>query len=142
MCVAAKAAPGRVQATKFFGDEAEGGVRVTVTAGQTLLLPGGWPHAVVTPEDSIAVGGNFLHSLDFRCAFLPSEIHMHIFARTRTYVHTIARTLHAHTHARTHARRTHAHACTQTCSHARTYAHERCAVMKAHTLERYSNEIL
>lgn len=24
----------------------------------------GWPHAVVTPEDSVVVGGNFLHGLD------------------------------------------------------------------------------
>jgi hypothetical protein len=55
-----------LQASTFFGDLADGGIRITVTAGQTLLLPGGWPHAVVTPEDSIAVGGNFLHSLDFR----------------------------------------------------------------------------
>ena len=30
-------------------------------AGDTMIIPGGWPHAVYTPSDSIAVGGNFLH---------------------------------------------------------------------------------
>ena len=30
-------------------------------AGETMIIPGGWPHAVYTPSDSIAVGGNFLH---------------------------------------------------------------------------------
>ncbi len=57
-----------VQACSFFADSATGGVRVTVGAGETLLIPGGWPHAVVTPEDSVVVGGNYLHGLDFRCA--------------------------------------------------------------------------
>jgi len=33
-----------------------------VCAGQTLLLPGGWLHAVYTPEDSLVFGGNFLLS--------------------------------------------------------------------------------
>lgn len=56
-----------VQACSFFADSATGGVRVTVGAGETLLIPGGWPHAVVTPEDSVVVGGNYLHGLDFRC---------------------------------------------------------------------------
>lgn len=30
-------------------------------AGDTMVIPGGWPHAVYTPCDSVAVGGNFLH---------------------------------------------------------------------------------
>lgn len=55
------------QASSFFADAASGGVRVSVSAGETLLIPGGWPHAVVTPEDSVVVGGNFLHGLDLRC---------------------------------------------------------------------------
>lgn len=25
-----------------------------------LCRPGGWPHCVVTPEDSVVLGGNFL----------------------------------------------------------------------------------
>ena len=39
--------------------------------GATLLLPGSWPHAVVTQQDSLVVGGNFLHALDLRCGVLP-----------------------------------------------------------------------
>ena len=35
---------------------------LTVSAGQTFLMPSGWIHAVYTPEDSIAFGGNFLNS--------------------------------------------------------------------------------
>lgn len=61
------------QVSSFFGERAEGGVRISVGAGQTLLLPGGWPHAVVTPVDSLAVGGNFLHGLDFR--WPPCHLH-------------------------------------------------------------------
>lgn len=34
--------------------------------GDSVLLPGGWPHAVVTTHDSIVVGGNFLHRYNFR----------------------------------------------------------------------------
>jgi hypothetical protein len=36
--------------------------RLTIKAGQTLLLPGGWIHAVYTPLDSLVYGGNFLLS--------------------------------------------------------------------------------
>ena len=32
--------------------------------GETLLIPTGWIHAVLTPIDSMVVGGNFLHSLN------------------------------------------------------------------------------
>ena len=31
-------------------------------AGDTLMIPSGWIHAVYTPEDSLVFGGNFLHS--------------------------------------------------------------------------------
>lgn len=41
-------------------------MRYELHAGDTLLIPSGWPHAVVTPEDSLVIGGNFLHSLDLR----------------------------------------------------------------------------
>jgi hypothetical protein len=55
-----------LQATSFFAQHAEDCLRYVVRAGETLLLPGGWPHAVVTPEDSLVVGGNFLHGFDIR----------------------------------------------------------------------------
>eukprot|EP00730_Choanoeca_flexa_P001279 TRINITY_DN10563_c0_g1_i3.p1 TRINITY_DN10563_c0_g1~~TRINITY_DN10563_c0_g1_i3.p1 ORF type:complete len:688 (+),score=125.57 TRINITY_DN10563_c0_g1_i3:148-2211(+) len=34
-----------------------------VEAGNTLLIPSGWIHAVYTPEDSFVFGGNYLHTL-------------------------------------------------------------------------------
>lgn len=53
------------QLTEFLGDSLEHCVRVSLHAGDTLLLPSGWPHAVSTPEDSVVVGGNFLHGMDY-----------------------------------------------------------------------------
>ncbi|GAQ85343.1 hypothetical protein KFL_002300150 [Klebsormidium nitens] len=47
------------QGSVFLAEKGEGWQRVEMEAGDTLLMPGGWPHAVVTPVDSIAVGGNF-----------------------------------------------------------------------------------
>lgn len=49
-----------------FTAHTEGCRKVVVRAGETVLIPGGWPHAVFTPEHSLAVGGNFLHSLALR----------------------------------------------------------------------------
>ena len=37
------------------------GLLCTLNAGDVLLIPSGWPHAVVTQADSVVVGGNFLH---------------------------------------------------------------------------------
>ena len=37
---------------------------LTVEAGQTLLIPSGWIHAVHTPEDSFVFGGNFIHTAE------------------------------------------------------------------------------
>ena len=34
-------------------------LRFEVRAGETLLLPSGWPHAVYTPADALVFGGNF-----------------------------------------------------------------------------------
>lgn len=55
------------QAGSFFGARAEGAMLAELGPGATLLLPGSWPHAVVTQQDSLVVGGNFLHALDLRC---------------------------------------------------------------------------
>ena len=49
-----------------FTAHTEGCRKVVVRAGETVLIPGGWPHAVFTSEHSLAVGGNFLHSLGLR----------------------------------------------------------------------------
>jgi len=48
----------------FLGDIIPKCYRVDVKEGNTLLIPSGWIHAVLTPSDSIVFGGNFLHSLD------------------------------------------------------------------------------
>ena len=54
------------QESTFFAAHVERARLVTVNAGETVLIPAGWPHAVYTPEHSVAVGGNFLHSLDVK----------------------------------------------------------------------------
>ncbi|KAF3190017.1 JmjC domain-containing histone demethylation protein 1 [Orbilia oligospora] len=37
--------------------------RVDLQAGDTMLIPSGWIHAVLTPEDALVIGGNFLTRL-------------------------------------------------------------------------------
>lgn len=54
------------QTAVFLGDELEDCHRAILKTGDTLFLPGGWIHAVSTPRDSFVIGGNFLHSLDFK----------------------------------------------------------------------------
>ncbi|GMS86493.1 hypothetical protein PENTCL1PPCAC_8668, partial [Pristionchus entomophagus] len=46
---------------RFFGEYVHSCTRVVVKAGNTLLLPSGWMHAVYTPKDSLVFGGNFIH---------------------------------------------------------------------------------
>ena len=52
------------QASTFFGDLADTCFSVTLDAGNTLIIPTGWIHAVHTPQDSLVFGGNFLHGFD------------------------------------------------------------------------------
>lgn len=54
----------KTQDSIFFGDVVgkENCFVVDLLAGQTLLIPGAWIHAVHTPLDSLVFGGNFLHS--------------------------------------------------------------------------------
>jgi F-box/leucine-rich repeat protein 10/11 len=47
----------------FFGSQVSKCFRVHLHAGQTLLIPSGWIHAVYTPVDSLVFGGNFVHGL-------------------------------------------------------------------------------
>ncbi|TYZ60877.1 hypothetical protein PybrP1_001449 [[Pythium] brassicae (nom. inval.)] len=53
---------------------------VEVCAGDTFLLPSGWIHAVYTPEDAIAFGGNFLTGfhiqLQLRCYAIEDALHV------------------------------------------------------------------
>ena len=48
----------------FFGDLVETGERFKVTNGNTVFVPSGWILASYTEEDTIMVGGLFLHSFD------------------------------------------------------------------------------
>ncbi|KAJ3400701.1 JmjC domain-containing histone demethylation protein 1 [Chytriomyces hyalinus] len=52
------------QSTTFFGDEVKECVEVRITAGNTMIIPTGWIHAVYTPKDSIVIGGNFLQGMN------------------------------------------------------------------------------
>ncbi|CAL2040917.1 hypothetical protein CAEBREN_03567 [Caenorhabditis brenneri] len=50
------------KSSDWFGDKIKGRVkRVVISQGETLLIPAGWIHAVLTPADSLVFGGNFLH---------------------------------------------------------------------------------
>ncbi|KAJ0171197.1 hypothetical protein K1T71_013396 [Dendrolimus kikuchii] len=50
------------QSERFFGDMVEWYGTTELSAGQTLFIPSGWIHAVLTPCDSLVFGGNLLHS--------------------------------------------------------------------------------
>lgn len=43
--------------------------RVDLDAGDTMLIPSGWIHAVWTPETSLVIGGNFLTRMSFKNQF-------------------------------------------------------------------------
>ncbi|KAJ7849096.1 jumonji superfamily protein [Mycena olivaceomarginata] len=46
----------------WLGDLVDEVIKVTLTEGNTMIIPSGWIHAVYTPLDTIVFGGNFLHS--------------------------------------------------------------------------------
>lgn len=52
------------QSETFFGDQVDQCYKCVLRQGQTMLIPTGWIHAVLTPIDSLVFGGNFLHSLN------------------------------------------------------------------------------
>uniref|UniRef100_A0A8C8SX69 Histone lysine demethylase PHF8 n=1 Tax=Pelusios castaneus TaxID=367368 RepID=A0A8C8SX69_9SAUR len=62
------------QSETFFGDQAEQCYRCPLRQGQTLFIPTGWIHAVLTPVDCLAFGGNFLHSLNIEMQLKAYEI--------------------------------------------------------------------
>jgi len=56
------------QSRTFFTDtlqeeEKRATFSITITAGQTLIIPSGYIHAVFTPCDSLVFGGNYLHGM-------------------------------------------------------------------------------
>ncbi|KAJ6611783.1 hypothetical protein B0H10DRAFT_2165726 [Mycena sp. CBHHK59/15] len=48
--------------SSWLGDMVDEVTKVVLTAGNTMIIPSGWIHAVYTPLDTIVFGGNFLHS--------------------------------------------------------------------------------
>ncbi|KAL1917515.1 uncharacterized protein VTP21DRAFT_3908 [Calcarisporiella thermophila] len=52
------------QSSTFLADEVEECYAVNLKAGNTMIIPTGWIHAVRTPQDSVVIGGNFLHGLN------------------------------------------------------------------------------
>lgn len=48
--------------------------QIELTAGNTMIIPTGWIHAVYTPTDSLVFGGNFLHSLNIQTQLRIYEI--------------------------------------------------------------------
>ncbi|XP_011876214.1 PREDICTED: lysine-specific demethylase phf2-like isoform X3 [Vollenhovia emeryi] len=54
------------QSETFFGDQADACYKCVLKQGQTMMIPTGWIHAVLTPVDSLVFGGNFVHSLNIQ----------------------------------------------------------------------------
>lgn len=50
---------------EFLGHQVKECYRVDLFAGDTMLIPSGWIHAVWTPEDSLVIGGNFLTRIHY-----------------------------------------------------------------------------
>ncbi|XP_051961871.1 histone lysine demethylase PHF8 [Xyrauchen texanus] len=58
----------------FFGDQVDMCYKCSIKQGNTLFIPTGWIHAVLTPVDCLAFGGNFLHSLNIDMQLRAYEI--------------------------------------------------------------------
>ncbi|XP_062420497.1 histone lysine demethylase PHF8 isoform X2 [Pungitius pungitius] len=58
----------------FFGDQVDMCYKCSLKQGNTLFIPTGWIHAVLTPVDCVAFGGNFLHSLNIDMQLRAYEI--------------------------------------------------------------------
>ncbi|KAI8077607.1 hypothetical protein BDF21DRAFT_421388 [Thamnidium elegans] len=54
------------QSTTFLGDLVKDCYSIKIKAGNTMIIPAGWIHAVYTPEDSVVIGGNFLHTINIK----------------------------------------------------------------------------
>lgn len=59
------------QSKTFFADLVKECHVVHIKAGDSLIIPSGWIHAVYTPEDSLIIGGNFLTPIN-----IPTQIHL------------------------------------------------------------------
>jgi hypothetical protein len=73
------------QSDEFLGDKIKGLHIAYLSAGETMLIPSGWIHAVYTPVDSLVFGGNFLHSfsIDMNLKILDIEIRTNVIRKYR-----------------------------------------------------------
>lgn len=62
------------QGDVFFGDIVSKCQRIELKAGNSLMIPSGWIHAVYTPKDSIVFGGNFLNSFNITMQLKISQL--------------------------------------------------------------------
>ncbi|RUS19741.1 hypothetical protein BC937DRAFT_87004 [Endogone sp. FLAS-F59071] len=65
------------QPTTFLGDEVKECYSVELKAGNTMIIPTGWIHAVYTASDSLVIGGNFLHGFNIATQLRVYEIEQH-----------------------------------------------------------------
>ncbi|PPQ63192.1 hypothetical protein CVT24_005737 [Panaeolus cyanescens] len=63
-----------LQYQAWLGDMVDEVVKVELVAGNTMIIPSGWIHAVYTPVDTLVFGGNFLQSYDVAMQFRIREI--------------------------------------------------------------------
>ncbi|KAF2195200.1 hypothetical protein K469DRAFT_544639 [Zopfia rhizophila CBS 207.26] len=62
------------QSHEFLGRQVKECYRVDLSAGDTMLIPSGWIHAVWTPEDSLVIGGNFLTRIHYGMQIKVAEV--------------------------------------------------------------------
>ncbi|KAF2198384.1 hypothetical protein GQ43DRAFT_483345 [Delitschia confertaspora ATCC 74209] len=62
------------QSQDFLGHQVKECYRVDLSAGDTMLIPSGWIHAVWTPEDSLVIGGNFLTRIHYGMQISVAEV--------------------------------------------------------------------
>ena len=60
------------QSETFLGDLVQVCYECRLSAGETMIIPSGWIHAVFTPVDSMVIGGNFLHGFN-----IPMQLRIH-----------------------------------------------------------------
>ncbi|KAH7927694.1 Clavaminate synthase-like protein [Leucogyrophana mollusca] len=85
-----------LQNNVWLGDMVDEVIKVTLEAGNTMIIPTGWIHAVHTPIDSLVFGGNFLHSYNVatqlkvleieKATHVPKKFRFPLFSRLCWYV--------------------------------------------------------
>ncbi|KAI0693879.1 Clavaminate synthase-like protein [Cytidiella melzeri] len=63
-----------MQSHAWLGDLCDEVFKVELHAGNTMIIPTGWIHAVYTPVDTLVFGGNFLHSFNVATQLRVREI--------------------------------------------------------------------